>query len=479
MLADEKLARNDVLFAVGCALAYVIVTLLMPRVTPLIASDSLTYLGFSAFRTALYPAFLYLCRSAGLSLSQVTGVQLALFATALSYLLVVLMRNGFPKALLAIMVALMAGNVLFSSFHRAILSESLFLSLTLLAIAWWIEYLRSMRIGWLMAAALALGLMIGLRPAGLGLLPLHLAAVWIRRPKVSDRWLALLFAALPLAVGAGGERLIYYSVQGATTASIAPNLLFGKAAMLIRPDMRFSGRHAATFEALARELDALYAPVQRYVAEAPTFAVRVQLSAIYEGQAQFSVMTEQLAAAAQRARIGEAQLRDMFSRQVIGQNLLGYLKLTLVNEIGQWSVMGRRFPPTARALSAYADAHPGMTLGGAIPAAALHPPPQAAAWVVYPGFLIAGLVSLILAVALIAFIARPALAASFPVFCLLIACFLSAMCQSYTLFVSLVNVWTPRFLMGVFPQIAVIALCLVTALLLRFLVSARRHAGEF
>jgi len=477
MLGDEKPARNDVLFAVGCALAYVIVTLLMPRITPLISADSAGYFEFSAFRTALYPAFLYLCRSLGLSLAQVTSMQLALFAAALSYLLVVLMRLGFPKMLLAIMVALLAGNVLFSSFHRAILSESLFFSLTLLAIAWWLEYLRSTQIGWLMAAGLALGLMIGLRPAGVGLLPLHLLAVWIRRPTVSDRWLAVLFAALPLVVGVGGERLIYYSVQGPTTASIAPNLLFGKAAMLVRPGMRFSGRHAAALAALARELDALYAPVQRIVAEAPTFPIRVQLSAIYEREAQFSVMNETLAAAAQRAGMSEAQLRDMLSRQVIAQNLLGFLELTLVDEVGQWSVMARNFPPTARALSAYADAQPKMTLGGAIPAAVFHSPPQTAAWVVYPGFLIAGIVTFFLALGVIAFILRPALIASFRGFCLFAACYLSAMCQGYTLFVSLVNVWTPRFHMGVFPQITIIALCLVTALILRF--APHRSATKF
>jgi hypothetical protein len=35
------------------------------------------------------------------------------------------------------------------------------------------------------------------------------------------------------------------------------------------------------------------------------------------------------------------------------------------------------------------------------------------------------------------------------------------MCHAYTLFISLANVWTPRFLMAVFPQIEIIALCLI------------------
>ena len=39
------------------------------------------------------------------------------------------------------------------------------------------------------------------------------------------------------------------------------------------------------------------------------------------------------------------------------------------------------------------------------------------------------------------------------------------MCHGYTLFISLVNEWTPRFLMAVFPFLEIIGLCLALAFL--------------
>ncbi len=466
MPAARKLSRSDVVFAVGCALAYAIAVLLLPRYTALVEPDSQTYLAFSGFRSALYPSFLYLCRAIGLSLVEITWVQLAIFAAALTYLLLVLLRNGFARWLLAIMVVVLAGNVLFSSFHRSILTESIYFSLTMVAIAWWIGYLRTRSIGLLMAAGLALGLMIGIRPAGAGLLPLHLLAVWIRRPKACGPLVALVLAGLPVGIIAGGERVLTYAIQGTSVSSLAPNLLFGKAAMLVRPGMTFSGPHAGALQSLAAQLDALYAPLQRIVAQAPSLSVGAQLSAIYEGQAQFSVMNEALAQATTREHTSAATLRTALGRQVIEQNPLGYLRLTLLNDLGQWSVMAHTFPPVAQTLAAYADANPGLTMGGTIPATVFRQAPLRAAIIVYPGFLMAGAVSLLLAVGLLVFIARPTLADSPAGFYLLIATFLSAMCHGYTLFVSLVNLWTPRFLMAVFPQLAVVAVCLTMALIL-------------
>ena len=196
MRAGTKLARSNVLFAVGCALAYLVAVLLLPRVTPLIEPDSASYLAFSPFRPALYPAFLYLCRSIGLDLVEITWLQLGIFAIALSYLLIVLLRNGFPRWLLAIMVAVLAGNVLFSSYHRSILSESISFSAGIVAVAWWIEYFRTRNIRFLMAAGLVLGLMVGIRTAALGLVPLHFMAVWMRRPKGAGPLVSFLLAAL-------------------------------------------------------------------------------------------------------------------------------------------------------------------------------------------------------------------------------------------------------------------------------------------
>lgn len=462
-MRDSVIRRNDVLFVLGCALAYAVVVLVVPPYTPLTEPDSEGYIAFDAIRPSLYPAVLSICRALGLGLVAITWVQLAIYAAALTYFLLALLRAGFPKLLLALLVAALAGNILYSSFHRSILTESIYFSLSLIAVALWVDYLRSGSVPRLALAGLALGFMIGFRLAGLGLLPLHALAVWVKRPRAMSRWLALALALAPVAIGIGSERAIYYAVHGGVGVSQAPNLLTGKAALLIRPDMTFSGPHAPALQDLGAQLFAIYAPIQRTLAEAPSWPVRAQLSAAYEGFAQYHVLGDAFEQAAQRERTSVAVLRSELGRQVIRQNLGRYLGLTLLNELGQWSVAAQNFPPIARALTSYAEAHPDMARTGNLTEAMLHPRPTLAGTIAYPAFLIAGAVTLVLALGFLAFLARPSLADSRAGFYLLIATFLSAMAHAYTLFISLANEWTPRFLMAVFPQLEIIGLCLILA----------------
>jgi hypothetical protein len=234
--------------------------------------------------------------------------------------------------------------------------------------------------------------------------------------------------------------------------------------MLIGSDTRFTGPHAAAFAALGQELYADYAPIQRIVAEAPNVAVRSQISAIYEGLAQYSVLNRSIERTARTTGLSEAAVRTELARQAILQNVGGYVRLTLLNELGQWSVAAQNSPPVAHALNAYADAHPEITAGGRVPAALFHPRASLTGIFVYPAFLAAGATTLVLAFGFIVFLMRPSLAATPAGFYMLIACFLSAMCHSYTLFISLVNEWTPRFLMAVFPHLEIIGLCVVLAI---------------
>jgi len=76
-------------------------------------------------------------------------------------------------------------------------------------------------------------------------------------------------------------------------------------------------------------------------------------------------------------------------------------------------------------------------------------------------------VTLVLSFVFLVFLARPALINTPEGFYLGLASFMSAMCHGYTFFISLINEWTPRFLMGVIPQIEIVALCLILIFLHR------------
>lgn len=469
MVAGKNFSRSDVTFAIGWALAYAVATLLIPPYIPLIEPDSESYINFAPNRSALYPAFLYICKTLGLGLIEITWLQIVIFSIALVYLLLVLMRAGFPRVLLGLFVAVLAANVLFSSFHRSILTESIYFSISIVAVGLWIDYFRTGRVLFLALAGLALGLMIGLRPAGIGLIPMQIFAAWLRRPENVSKWILVVLAIAPIAIGAGSERLIYRLSHEGPAQSTAPLLLMGKAAMLITPEMTFTGPHARALNSLGGHLFALYGPVHKILADAPSIAVRAQLSAAYEGHAQDKgFLLSDLMEAASQEHTSVDKLRSELGEQTILRNMSGYIRSTLLNEFGQWSVAAQHFPPTAHLIAEYADTNPAISFGGVLPDEFLHPKPSLYAMIVYPAFLFAGAITLALTFCFIIFLVRPALMAGPTGFYFGVATFLSAMCHAYTLFISLANVWTPRFLMAVFPQIEIIALCLVLVIGHRF-----------
>ena len=469
--------RGDYLFVAVCVLAYAAAVLIVPPYTPLIEPDSSDYIQFTPVRTALYPAFLAICRALGLGLVEITWVQLAIFCAALAYLLTTLLRAAFPRWLLVIFVAMLAGNVLFSSFHRSILTESLYFSLSAVIAGLWINYFKSAHLNYLLAIGLVLGVMIGVRPAGLGILPMLLFTVWLKRPKNMSTWMLVVALVLPVSVGIGAERLIYKAAHGGVRNSTAQNLAMGLSAMLIKPNMTFSGPHAAELNALGAQLYKKYQPVHRFLEAAPSLPVRTQLSAAYEIEGQFFAFGSEIEDAARRTGMSAAELEIELGKQIVYQNLRGYLVLTMVNQLGQWSVAAKNFPPTARLLAAYADANPAISFNGNISYAYLHPPPTLVGLIVYPAFLIAGAATLVLTVVFLVFLWRPRLMESPEGFYLGIAAFFGAMCQGYTLFISLINEWTPRFLMAVIPQLEIVAMCLVLIILHRCEILTLRRPG--
>lgn len=463
----QNVWRRDSLFIAVCVLAYCAAVLVVPPYTPLLEPDSAGYIEFVPLRSAFYPAFLYLCRALGLDLVQTTWVQLAVFGAALAYLLAVLRKISVPRYLLVAFVVLLAANVLFSSFHRSILTESLYFSATTILLGLWIDYFRTGKVRLLILAGLVLGLMIGIRPAGIGIVPMHLFAVWLRRPQTMSKWLLLLVTIAPVVIGAGSERLLYRAVHGDKSQSTTPNLLIGMGAMLVQPNMTFTGPHAQTLTQLSARLYAEYGPAHQYLKDAPTIPVRAQLSAAYEALAQFRALAPELVEAAKRENTTPDELRSELGKQITRQNIPGYLRLMLLNYFGQWSIAAQNFPSTARALAAYADANPAISFNGGLSYEFLHPKPTTVGLLVYPSFLIAGAVTFALSFVFLLFLARPGLLNRAEGFYLGIAGFMSIMCHGYTLFISLINEWTPRFLMAVVPQIEIVALCLLLIILHR------------
>ncbi|MEW6451041.1 MAG: hypothetical protein AB1490_10350 [Pseudomonadota bacterium] len=457
-------------FLGGCALLYIGLALLLPRYFPLIEPDSEGYIAFFNNRTAVYPLVLRLLTWTGLDLIQITYIQLLGFAAALMFLLASLLRASVPPVLVVLFVVALGLNGYFSGFAFTIMSETLFFAVGVIAIAFWLDYFRSGKAGYLAGLSLCVGLLIGIRPIGWAFVPFVLISVWLQSAhrSISPAILAIALI-LPSAAAIVGERIAHRVVHE-RRESILPYALIGKAAMLVRQDTVFGGPHADQLNQLGGRLAVEFAPVPDFLAGVP-FLARPIVTAAYEGVGQFLALPQEIAEISKASNVPEDTLRTELGKQSIFANLPDYARLTLTHYFGQWSIMALTFPPTTRAFNAYLAAHPSIPLADKVNAIILKPPEKLISFLVYPAFLMAGAISLALSPLLIVFMARRMLGATQRGHFLMLSCFFAAMAHSYTILISLVNVSTPRFLMGVYPQLILVGVFLLLAIKPRWAVA--------
>jgi hypothetical protein len=446
----------------GCVLIFAVLTFALPSWVPLLEPDSTSYIEFWISRTALYPVFVRTLQGAGLSFVQITHLQVAIFCAALAFLLRSMRRAGVPPVLLVAFTIVLGANSYFTSFHRAILTESLVSSTTVIAVACLVEVLRTGSIRSFAVFSFCCGVIVGLRPAGLGILPMIVVTAWTMWIRYRTRVLQLaLAAAVSLTAGVALERVPYHIQHGARFESMLPHVMSGKGAMLVRRNTEFSGPHAKELNEIGREFYKRYEPAREFLAGAPLLALP-NLTTNYELIAQFQLLREEWARAAKSAGAPETELRDEFGKQAILANIPGYLRLALIHYVGQWSITALTFPPTARALNEYVSRHPDVPMRSEFAAETFRPPAKPTSWVIYPAFITTGLVTLILSVMFLLYlIGRPP--AVFRNWWVFAAAFFSAMCHGQMIFVSFANLSSARYLMAVYPQICLIGVFLVMA----------------
>src|SRR5262245_5188674 len=226
---------RQLLFLLICSGSTAAITLLLPPYFPLLEPDSLSYLDFHSSRTAIYPASLRAMQQLGLSPDQIIYPQILLFTLAVMVLLAALLRAGVSAVLVFFVAIALGANGYFSAFQRTILSESIFFSAMMVTVAFWIDYLRTGRAVFLASAGLAIGLLVGIRPAGICLAPMLPLSVWLKWRKRDVSWPLLVAALLlPIMVGPIVEHRLYRAEHGDQRQSVASATQLGKAAMLVR-----------------------------------------------------------------------------------------------------------------------------------------------------------------------------------------------------------------------------------------------------
>src|SRR5262249_13623672 len=141
-------------------------------------------------------------------------------------------------------------------------------------------------------------------------------------------------------------------------------LLLARGAMLVREDTTFSGPYREPLGILGRELAANYRPVHAFLAGLPSLVAYPVMTSGYESAAQFSVADFDVEVLSRQFGIPQETLAYELGRQSILGNVAGYLRLSLVHYVGQWSIMALKLPPTAAAINDYAARYPKQPLEG-------------------------------------------------------------------------------------------------------------------
>ncbi len=247
--------------------------------------DGHTYLNFAPFRTAGYPVFLDLVEVAFGSVNAVPKIQLVIAATAFAFLGWSLYR-AFRSTLFALSpVVVLMLHPQVSYWHSHIMTESIFISLLCGLVGFIIVTAHHPTWRWTAAAALACGLAIMVRPAGISLLIIWPFLLWFLWRRCDGKRIALAAAVIvPIAFCLIAETLIWHGYhESESRPSLADRHLFAKA-MLIESAPVLSDPELARLVALGR---GMAAPARVMIANAPNSYARTNLLYRFEARAQY------------------------------------------------------------------------------------------------------------------------------------------------------------------------------------------------
>ena len=254
-----------------------------PHGFPLYFGHSGAYLRFDPDRSAGYPVFVDAIVAVFGSVEAVPRAQLVLGAAALAFL-GWCMQRAFRTpviALLPICVPIVRSEP--AQFQAAIGAESLFTSLLCVMLGALVLLVERPVWRWAAVSALACGLAVAVRPAGLSLLPIWPIALWFVRERCKGRRVRMAAAvAAPIVLCLLGESLLWRAEHGSGIRPTRADFhLYGKA-MLTGSASAAPGEAASGFVAEDRELAA---PMRDLIAAAPDFQTRTFLLVNAEYQA--------------------------------------------------------------------------------------------------------------------------------------------------------------------------------------------------
>ena len=303
-----------------------------------LADDTDSYLNFTAIRTASYPVFIDLVTAAFGSLNAVAKVQLIVAASSFAFLGWSL-HHSFRSVFFALapVISLMLYPQI-GDMHSVILTESLFISLLCLLTG--NLALMTRRPTWYMAAgaALACGLAITVRPAGISLLiiwPFLLWLIWRRCDSRLGGRIALAVAVIaPIALCLIVENVVWHAYHDAESRpNVADRHLFAKL-LIIESEPQVSDPELARLVAEGRRLTSLGRDL---IADAPSHYAQTRLLVDFETRVQWwRELDTEINAIAQQRNADEYDVFAQAGRVTMLKNPVAWMENALAHYSGLW-----------------------------------------------------------------------------------------------------------------------------------------------
>ena len=321
-----------------------------------LAPDSGGYLRFSEHRTPGYPLFLRAVETLFGTTDAAQKTQLVIAASAFAFLGWSVHR-AFRSTFFALapVVALMLYPRI-ADLHGYILTESLFISLLCLITGAIALSAHRPTWRWMALAALACGLAIAVRPAGISLLAIWPFLFWLTWRRCEGRRLALAAAVVaPIALCLVAESVIWHASHDSDSRpSLADRHLFAKA-LIIEPGPSLSDPELAGIVTTGREI---MAPARELIAGAPSHYARAILLAEFEVAGQHAtysrVFSPEVRAVADRRGLEEHRVVAQIGRPAMLSSPIAWIGNALTHYTGLWS---RAFvtPATLNEFQSYID----------------------------------------------------------------------------------------------------------------------------
>ncbi len=441
------------------AVAYAAALWTNPFGTELYTPDSRGYIEFDAHRTAGYPLLLDSVTDLFGTLGAVPGVQLLLAAASFAFLGWSIQRAlGAPRLALAVALSLF-GNPEIAKFHGAIMTESLFVSLLCVMLGTMALLIATPGTLPALVSALACGMAVAVRPAGISLLPIWPLLLGFLWGRCAGRRVRLALAVAAPLVLCGVVEGIAWRVEHpdpTSRTSLANMHLFAKALIMEQvPGPAAEGDDLDRFLDIAREK---VAPARRFVAGAPDWQTRLLMLTRYEAAGQRRWFHREAEELAERRDASLNRLLGDVGWRAVAAAPVAWAHNGLVHYVGLWGLYELLTPSASQRYAAYMQPSERVPF---LDSARIRTwrPPHAMAW---PGRVVmaAGFLATVVAVG-IAVVRRLRSGAAELDRRLLLAAVCGLLVHGHYVFIGLFGIALARYSLAVWPLLVLCGLLLV------------------